>query len=479
MQYCIIRWLKPEGKIFLKTIIKNLLSAESTYVDFKVSIEKSKPKSWLKTVVAFSNGLGGTILFGVDDCRNVVGLENVHSDSEKISELIKAKIDPMLMFELWPVEIDGKQILMMNIPPGKMTPYYYVNEGSRIAFVRIGNESVTAPSHIIHELILKGQRLSFDALSTEDKFDDASFTLFKSLYHKANRQRIEGKKDYLSFGMIDKDGNLTNAGLLLADECNMFQSRVFCTKWVGNGKGKKSFDASDDKEYRGNIIMLLKESLSFIKSNSKKAWKIDGINRIEVIDYPEDAVREAVVNALVHRDYGIVGSEVHIDMYDDRLEIVSPGGMYDGKNIQEVGIDEVASIRRNPVLADILNRLDYMERRGSGLQRIVKAFEDKKRIEFYSNHSKFTVLMRKQDFSTIGNERYMSDNERYMSELNNNEQKIVGYLLNNSKIANKKVVELTGLSQAQSRRVLVALAEKEIIEAHGAKRGRYYTLIKR
>ena len=279
--------------------------------------------------------------------------------------------------------------------------------------------------------------------------------------------------------MIDKDGNLTNAGLLLADECNMFQSRVFCTKWVGNGKGKKSFDASDDKEYRGNIIMLLKESLSFIKSNSKKAWKIDGINRIEVIDYPEDAVREAVVNALVHRDYGIVGSEVHIDMYDDRLEIVSPGGMYDGKNIQEVGIDEVASIRRNPVLADILNRLDYMERRGSGLQRIVKAFEDKKRIEFYSNHSKFTVLMRKQDFSTIGNERYMSDNERYMSELNNNEQKIVGYLLNNSKIANKKVVELTGLSQAQSRRVLVALAEKEIIEAHGAKRGRYYTLIKR
>ncbi len=95
--------------------------------------------------------------------------------------------------------------------------------------------------------------------------------------------------------------------------------------------------------------------------------RIEGLKRIEFIDYPEDAVREAIVNALVHRDYNIIGSEVHIDMYDDRLEIISPGGMYDGKNIQEVDIDKVASIRSNPIVADIFSRLDYMERRGSGL----------------------------------------------------------------------------------------------------------------
>jgi ATP-dependent DNA helicase RecG len=243
----------------LKTTINNLLTSESTYVDFKVSLEKAKPKTWLKTVVAFANGLGGTILFGVDDDRNIIGLKDIHGDSEKISNLIKTKIDPILMFELQPVVFEGKYILLLNISSGKMTPYYYVNDGARTAFVRIGNESVTAPSYLIHELTLKGKSLSFDALSTSEGFDDASFTLFKSIFLKVTGKRIEGKKDYLSFGMIDAEENLTYAGLLLSDECALLQSRVFCTKWIGNSKGKRSIIASDVKEYSGNVIMLLKE----------------------------------------------------------------------------------------------------------------------------------------------------------------------------------------------------------------------------
>ncbi|MCD5410572.1 MAG: putative DNA binding domain-containing protein [Clostridiales bacterium] len=469
----------------METYIKNLLIAESTYVDFKVSLEKAKPKSWLKTVVAFANGIGGSILFGVDDDRNIVGLEDIHGDAEKISNLIKTKIDPILMFELKPVTIEEKQILALNIPSGKMTPYYYVNEGTRTAFVRIGNESVIAPSYIIHELTLKGQRLSFDALSTNEKFSDASFTLFKSIFFKVSGKRIEGRKDYLSFGMIDKNDHLTYAGLLLSDECTLLQSRIFCTRWTGTSKGKRSVDAIDDKEYNGNIIMLLKEATSFVKNNSKKAWKIEGLKRIEFIDYPEDAVREAIVNALVHRDYNIIGSEIHIDIYDDRLEIVSPGGMYDGKNIQEVDIDKVASIRRNPIVADIFNRLDYMERRGSGLKRIRESFKDENLVEFYSNQSSFYVVMKKQTANEIEdmqderlNERIKSEYERIMSGLNNNEKLIVDFLIENQRIANKQAIEITGLSSAQVRRVFVSLQHKGIIEAHGKGRGRYYILVK-
>lgn len=468
----------------METTIRNLLTAESTYVDFKVSLEKAKPKSWLKTVVAFANGIGGSILFGVDDNRNIVGLENIQRDAEKISNLIKTKIDPIMMFELKPVTIDEKQILTLNIKPGKMTPYYYVNDGTRTAFVRIGNESITAQSYIIHELTLKGQRLSFDALSTNEKFSDASFTLFKSIFFQVTGKRIEGRKDYLSFGMIDKDDYLTYAGVLLADECNLLQSRIFCTRWTGTSKGKRAVDAIDDKEYNGNIIMLLREASSFVKNNSKKAWKIEGLKRIEFIDYPEDAVREAIVNALVHRDYNIIGSEIHIDMYDDRLEIVSPGGMYDGKNIQEVDIDRVASIRRNPIVADVFSRLDYMERRGSGLKRIKEAFKNENLVEFYSNQSNFYVVMKKQTEDKIEetqneriNERIKSEYERIMSELNNNERLIVDFLLENEKIVNKEAIKITNLSAAQVRRIFVSLQQKEIIEAHGKSKGRYYTLL--
>ena len=189
----------------MKTELKKLLTAESTDVDFKVSLEKAKPKSWLKTVVAFANGIGGSILFGVDDDRQIIGLDHVQADAEKISNLIKTKVDPLIMFSLKPVTMDNKDILVLEIAAGKMTPYYYVNEGTRTAYVRIGNESVVAPAYIIHELMLKGQRLSFDALSTNEKFSDASFTLFKSNFYKATGKRIEGRKDYISFGMIDHE----------------------------------------------------------------------------------------------------------------------------------------------------------------------------------------------------------------------------------------------------------------------------------
>ena len=136
----------------MKTEHRKLLTAESTDVDFKVSLEKAKPKSWLKTVVAFSNGIGGSILFGVDDERHLIGLSNIHDDAEKISNLIKTKVDPLILFSLKPVTMENKDVLVLEIAPGKMTPYYYVNEGTRTAFVRIGNESVVAPSYIIHEL---------------------------------------------------------------------------------------------------------------------------------------------------------------------------------------------------------------------------------------------------------------------------------------------------------------------------------------
>lgn len=460
----------------METIIENLLTAESTYVDFKVSLEKVQPKSWLKTVVAFANGLGGSLLFGVDDDRDIIGLKDIHDDAEKISNLIKTKIDPILMFELQPVAINEKHILLLNITSGKMTPYYYVNAGARTAFVRIGNESVTAPSYLIHELTLKGKSLSFDALSTSERFEDASFTLFKSIFFKVTGKRIEGKKDYLSFGMIDKDDNLTYAGLLLSDECELLQSRVFCTRWIGNSKGKRSINASDDKEYSGNVIMLLKESVSFIKSNSKKAWKIEGLNRVEFIDYPEDAVREALVNAFAHRDYGIVGSEVHIDMYDDRLEIVSPGGMYNGKYIQELDISTIVSIRRNPILSDILSRIDYMERRGSGLKRIKESYKDQSLVGFRSNESSFIVILKKQIITEVEIYKDVEINEQIISTLTKDEKVIVEFIFNNREITNKQAVELIGVSPAWIRKIFIDLQDKGMIEARGNGRGRKYIL---
>lgn len=125
-------------------MIKQLI-AEATECDFKVAVEKKKPKSWLKSVSAFSNGIGGILLFGVDNDRNTIGLSDIQGDAEAISRLIKERITPLPQFVLRPYQEDGKDLLALEIPSGRSTPYYYKADGVMEAYIRVGNESVIAP----------------------------------------------------------------------------------------------------------------------------------------------------------------------------------------------------------------------------------------------------------------------------------------------------------------------------------------------
>lgn len=130
--------------------LKISLSAETTEIEFKEEIEYKKPKSWLKTVSAFSNGIGGTIYFGVNDNREIIGLEDVQKHIEKISELIKTRIEPLANFNISVITQNNKNVIRLEIIQGTKTPYYYVADGNKIVFVRIGNESVNAPTYIIY-----------------------------------------------------------------------------------------------------------------------------------------------------------------------------------------------------------------------------------------------------------------------------------------------------------------------------------------
>ena len=168
-------------------------------------------------------------------------------------------------------------------------------------------------------------------------------------------------------------------------------------------------DALDGAEYSGSLIILLNEGVSFVKRNMKTRWKKTANSRIEMPDYCERSVFEALVNALIHRDYLILGSEVHIDIYDDRLTITSPGGMADGTRIQERDIFNISSTRRNPVLADIFGRLGYMERQGSGFRKITEAYHaahnyrDELEPKFYSDASSFQVTLYNLNYGTAIN----------------------------------------------------------------------------
>ena len=209
--------------------------AEATECDFKVALEVKKPKSWLKSVSAFANGIGGTLFFGIRDDREIIGLEDVQTDAEAISRLTKERITPFPDFILVPERENGKDLLVLTVSPGRATPYYYKADGVMEAYIRMGNESVIAPNYVLNQLLLKGMNRTYDVLISEYDFKDYAFSKMREQYKTWTGNSMEDKL-FESFEMRDANGRLTNAGALLADQSPVRHSRLFCIRWNGLDK---------------------------------------------------------------------------------------------------------------------------------------------------------------------------------------------------------------------------------------------------
>ena len=292
----------------------------------------------------------------------------------------------------------------------------------------------------------------------------------------------------ISFGLANEQGYLTNAGALIVDESPTICSRLFCTRWNGLNKRGGIIDAFDDAEYSGSVISLIDNGEAFIKRNAKKMWRKTANSREEMPEYVERSYHEALVNAIAHRDYLIYGSEVHIDIFDDRLEIYSPGGMYDGTLIQDRDIDNVPSKRRNPVVADIFSRLDYMERRGSGFKKIMQAYEvepnytEDKRPVFYSNATEFRVILKNLNFT----DEVLNEKNEVLDEVLNEvldsgrtemEIKVIKAILFSPRIKQKELAEQVGTSVSTIQRTIKKLVKEGKIVRVNGKRDGYWKVL--
>ncbi len=389
--------------------IKDLIAECSAY-DYKEVLEEKKPKSWLKSVSAFANTLGGSLFFGVDNGGNVKGLDDIQHVSEMISMKIRDYMDPLPNVDMVPLEVEGKKVLQLKVLKGKFTPYYYVGDGQRVAFVRNGTDSLPATDEEMKRLVLSGANRTYDSLKSDVQTKNSSFVILANTFEERTGQKFH-KKFLKSFGLLTEDGCLTNAGVLFSDDCNQSQSRLYCTKWNGLEKN----DAVNDAEFKGNILMLLREAMNFAKANTMKGWEKLPNGRNNKPEYAERAVLEACVNHLIHRDYTVMGGEVHLDIYDDRLVLSSPGGMYSGQKIQDLQLDEISSERRNPILADVMAQLDYMEKRGSGLKRIcdetkaLKTYKEGRDPVFKSSVSQFVTTIYSMEYEPAASNQVIGD----------------------------------------------------------------------
>ena len=222
-------------------------------------------------------------------------------------------------------------------------------------------------------------------------------------------------------------------------------------------------DALDDKEYTGSLVTLLQDGTDFVRNNSKKAWRKVGDGRIEMPDYPDWAVLEGVVNALIHRNYMEIGSEVHIDMFDDRIEIYSPGGMVSEISLEGKDLLKIPSKLRNPILADIFSRLKYMERRGSGFKKTLADYEGQ--VEFDETNMRqrrFKIMdISKKDWKLF-RERLSGWQENYMEGL---VKEYANFLNDDKKPASEKFWELEKRIKEDKRHlgVIMEMSKSEAI----------------
>lgn len=440
------------------------LIGETSEYDKKLKLEMKKPKSWCKSVSAFANTYGGSLIFGISDDNQIIGLENPDKDAEIISEMIKSRLDPIPEFKIRFQKEEDKVLLIVDILKGEETPYYYSGDGVLEAYVRIGNESVKASSTELKRLVLHGRNTTFDSQNSMYKVEDYAFSKLRERYKKWTGQSFNDK-DLISFGLATKDGYLTNAGALIVDESPIHYSRVFCTRWNGLTKSGGTMDALDDAEYSGSLISLIENGEGFIKRNAKMMWRKTANSREELPEYVERSYHEALVNAIAHRDYLVNGSKVHIDIYDDRMEIYSPGGMPDGSVIQDRDPTTVPSTRRNPVIADVFNRLGYMERKGSGFAKILDnyAFQinytEEKKPYFRSDRYQFTVIMPNLNYNgTQDGTQDVTQDDVYTL--------ILEMIKRNNKISAKQLAEKLGISIRTVRRKIKEMDNIEYI-GHG------------
>lgn len=421
---------------------------------------------YLEWICGYANAQGGNLYIGIDDDGHIIELKNTKKLLEDIPNKITSGLaitcDVNLKYRNKKpyIEIITKKAAHLINYRGH---YYY----------RTGSVKKELTGYELSSLLLKESGYSYDALLSDVDSQKATFKELKRRYQEKTGKKFDEKTDYESFGLKTADGALTNAGALFADGGRVYHSRIFATRWNGLDMNNSAQDALDSSEKRDGLIQLLDFAEEFIRKNSREGWRKAVGGRITLPDYPEKAIEEALVNALIHRDYLQLGAEVHIDMYDDRIEITNPGGMAEGKPIQERDPRRVPSKARNPVIADMFGRMKYMERRGSGIKKILDEYANQDKYEekfkpvFYSDTGDFRITLWNLNYDTVTSNMPKRQNGVLDDVL---AHKIIETIRKNPSITQKAMAEQLEIPYRTLQRKMDELSVGGRIERIGGKR---------
>lgn len=413
-----------------------------------------------KSVVAFLNSEGGTILVGLLNDGTVAGLEDTDDVMKRLSLSIRNSIRPdcSQFISMRAEELEGKDIVRLNIVPGIRKPYYLGVKGIKPkgVYIRVGTTTVSADEELIRSMIKTSDKDSYE--TSTSVIQNLTFKSAEKYFEEKEIPFSDNKKRTL--GLINDEGFYTNLALLLSEECT---HSIKCA--IFEGETKEVF--KDRKEFTGSVFNQIEEVLSYLNVYNKIHTVISGKERVERRDYPEQAVREAVLNAIVHRDYSYDGS-ILINLFDDRLEIMSLGGLV--KGLDEELIREGISECRNKKLADIFYHLKYIEAYGTGIPRIFEVYRKLgKTPELDLFEGGFRI--------TLPNASIEEETRENLSTVKTYSEMLKKYLKVNKSVTKEQAAEIFGVKPPRAYVILENLVQNGMLKVEKAGRAKIYFLI--
>ena len=404
-----------------------------------------------KEVIAFANTKGGTLYIGVSNDGSVEGVKNADQVILQLNNMIRDSIKPdVTMFVGYETQYVGdKDIIAVTIQKGTDRPYYLGSKGLKPSgvYVRNGTSSDPATDTAIRRMIKETDGDSFESMRSLEQ--NLSFEAAKKQFEKQNIPFDTAKMQTL--GMISADGIYSNVALLLSDQC---PSTIKAATFSGEDKG--SFQ--DRREFGGSLFQQMEELYSYLDMRNQTKATFDGLYRIDTRDYPENALREALLNSLVHRDYSFRASTL-VSVYADRIEFVSVGGLPSGIELDDIMLG--LSVCRNPKLAAIFYRLQLIEAYGTGMPKIMNAYTEtelKPKIEVSSNAFKITLPNRNAG---------ANHTETLVGTVKGDEKRILDFIGSHGHIVRSDVDRLLEVSQATANRILKRMVAEGLIYQDG------------
>lgn len=429
------------------------------YENRNLEFKREFTESIRKSIIAFANTDGGRIIVGVEDDGSVCGVADIDKTRLRIGNLIRDSIRPNIgaFVSVTDAVREGHLILEVEVQRGTARPYYWKSRGLRPegVFVRQDAASVPASESAIREMLRVSSDGSFERMRSLRQ--DLTFAETTSFFK--GRGVEFGAAQRKTLGLVGADGLFTNLALLLSDQCPYSMKLA-----VFEGTDKVVF--KERREIGGSVLAQVRDSFDYLDKWNRTRAEIHGLDRIDRRDYPPEAIREVLLNAVVHRDYSLPAA-CTASIFDDRLEVLGAGGLPDGISLSDILIG--LSAPRNAALAAVFYRLRLVEAYGTGIPKIRAAYADDPRPAVFeaTDHAFKTVLWNRNSITALNAEPSASHAHPHGTAAEIREAKVASLLREKGRLSRADVEARFEVSQATAARTLSRLVKIGLAYADG------------